>query len=104
MIHVEVISVNGQAPDSPMEAAIDGAGGTVGRAPLNALVLADPERTVSRVHAQFLRRSGVVRILARGSNPLLVDGKLLEMGDEIPVLDGSVVEMGSYVIRARLAP
>lgn len=102
MVFVEVISVNGSAPDSPMEANIDAAGGTVGRATVNALVLADPGRTVSRIHAQFLRRQGVVKVLCRGTNDLLVDGRPVEMGDEVPVTDGARLEMGAYVLRATL--
>lgn len=100
MIFLEVISVDGRSPASPLEVSFDVAGGTVGRAPTNGLVLADPARTVSRVHAQFLRRDGKVKVIARGTNPLIVDGQVVEMGDEVPVVDGARLEMGAYVFRA----
>lgn len=103
MIFLEVISVNGSAPMSPLEASFDVAGGTVGRAPTNGLVLPDPGRTVSRVHAQFIRRQGAVTVIARGTNPLIVDGQVVEIGDEVPLVNGARLEMGAYVVRASLS-
>lgn len=103
MVFVEVISVNGSAPGAPMETHIDEAGGTVGRGVMNALVLTDPGRTVSRIHAQFIRRDGKVKVIARGTNPLLVDGQLVEMGDEVALVNGARLEMGAYVVRATLS-
>jgi len=100
MVFVEVISVDGRAPEHPLETSFDVAGGTIGRGPTNALVLPDPRRTVSRVHAQIIRRNGVLKVIARGTNDLLVDGQVVEMGDEVPVIDGARLEMGAYVIRA----
>ncbi len=103
MVFVEVISVDGLAPESPLEASFDVAGGTIGRGPTNALVLPDPARTVSRVHAQLLRRAGVVKILARGTNDLFVDGQHVDMGDEVPLNDGARLQMGTYVLKASLS-
>jgi predicted component of type VI protein secretion system len=103
MICLEVISVAGQSPASPLEASFDSSGGTIGRAPTNGLVLADPARTVSRVHAQFIQRDGMVKVIARGTNPLLVDGQLVEMGDEVPVANGARLELGAYVLKAALS-
>lgn len=102
MVFVEVISVDGRAPEDPLEMNLGPAGGTIGRGPTNALVLPDPRRTVSRIHAQIIRRDGVPKVIARGTNDLLVDGQLVEMGDEVPVTDGARLEMGVYVIRASL--
>ena len=104
MVFVEVISVDGRAPDSPLEATFDGTGGTIGRAPTNGLVLPDPGRTVSRVHAQIVRRNGIAKVIARGTNDLFVDGQLVEMGDEVPVTDGGRLQMGAYVLTASLSP
>lgn len=102
MITVEVISANGVAPDPPVCVQFDVAGGTIGRAPTNTLVLADPERRVSRVHAQIVCRRGVVKILARSSGELLIDGAFLDMGEEIPVPDGARIDIAGYALRARL--
>ena len=102
MVFLEVISVNGSTPMSPIEASFDAAGGTVGRATTNGLVLPDPGRTVSRIHAQFIRRQGKVKVIARGTNPLIVDGQVVEMGDEVAVAEGARIEMGAYVVRASI--
>ena len=102
MVFVEVISVNGSTPMSPLEASFDVVGGTIGRAPTNGLVLPDPGRTVSRVHAQFVLRQGKVKVIARGTNPLVVNGEVVEMGDEVPLSDGARLELGAYVLRATL--
>jgi FHA domain-containing protein len=103
MVFLEVISVNGSTPMSPIEATFDASGGTVGRAEGNGLVLPDPGRTVSRVHAQIVRRRGTLKVIARGTNPLIVDGSPVEIGDEVALVDGARLEMGAYVVRASLS-
>lgn len=102
MVFLEVISVSRSPPDAVLTASVGQDGGTVGRGQGNVLVLPDPERTVSRIHAQFLRRNGVVKVLCRGTNGLLVDGHLLEMGDEISLQDGARVDLGAYTLKVRL--
>lgn len=103
MVFLEVISANGASPLSPIEAGFDAAGGTIGRAPNNGMVLPDPGRTVSRVHAQIVRRQGKVKVIARGTNALIVDGQVVDMGDEVPLVDGARLEMGAYVLRVSLS-
>lgn len=102
MVFVEVISVSGSPPDAVLAASVEQDGGTVGRGQGNVLVLPDPERTVSRIHAQFLRRNGVVKVLCRGTNGLLVDGRPLEMGDEMSLQDGALIGLGDYTLKVRL--
>lgn len=104
MVILKVIGVNGVEPKPPQQVSFDETGGTIGRAPSNKLALPDPDRTVSRVHAQIVRRQGLVVIISRGTNELLIDGKALEIGEEIPLVDGALIEMGSYSIRAQLDP
>ena len=58
------------------------AGGTIGRAATNTLVLDDPDRTVSRVHAQVQCRDGQYILIDRGSNPLLHNGHAVGSGNE----------------------
>ena len=101
MLVIDIISANGVAPDPPVSARVE-AGGSVGRAPHNSLALPDAERRVSRVHAQFVQRRGVVRILARGTSPLRVDGESLDMGEERDLPDGARLELGGYVLRVRV--
>ena len=73
MIVLAVMTYNG-APAEPVEASFDELGGTIGRADGNLMVLPDPERTISRVHAKVVYRKGNYAIEDRGSNPILVNG------------------------------
>ena len=58
MITLTVVSYNGQPSDGRLSAQFDEMGGTIGRADTNQLVLPDPDRAISRVHAQVVFRSG----------------------------------------------
>ncbi|MGZ5205483.1 MAG: FHA domain-containing protein, partial [Caldimonas sp.] len=57
MISISVTSYNG-ASTAPLSGHFDETGGNIGRAENNQLVLPDPERTISRVHAQVVFRNG----------------------------------------------
>jgi FHA domain-containing protein len=100
VIELDVIEANGEVPKVPLRARFEEAGGTVGRAPTNTLSLPDPERTVSRVHAQIIRRQGVVKIVSRSPNGLVVDGTPVGFGDETALTEGATIVMGGYTLRA----
>lgn len=102
MVVLDIISADGATPNPPVRVGFDEAGGTIGRAPTNTLALPDPRKTVSRVHAQILRRQHGVVIISRSSNELLIDGAPLELGEETLLPDGAQIEMGSYTLRATL--
>ncbi len=100
---LDVINANGEVPKAPIRATIAAAGGTIGRASTNTLALPDPQRTVSRVHAQILPRPGGVCIVSRSSNGLTVDGVAVEFGDEVPLVHGSTLVIGNYTIKASVS-
>lgn len=97
MIVLAVKSYNGAATD-PLQARFDAAGGTVGRADGNRLVLPDPDRTISRVHASIALRDGAFFIEDRGSNPVLINGVALGQGLSSPLAPGDELQIGGYVI------
>ena len=99
MLHVEVIAVDGAAPAPPVAVVIGAEGGTIGRGPDNALSLPDPQRTISRTQAQIAVRQGIIKLIGRGTNPLMLEGAALVMGEEIPVEHPVVIEMGAYHLR-----
>ena len=82
MITITVASYNGAQLAQPLAAHFDEMGGNIGRADNNQLVLPDPERTISRVHAQIVFRGGRYAIVDRGSNPIAVNGRPLGNGHE----------------------
>ena len=93
---IAVVSMRGGAGGGGLSAEFDSAGGTIGRAASNQLVLDDPDRTVSRVHAQIVNRNGQFFIVDRGSNPLLCNGVSLGSGNEAALSDGSKLQIGNF--------
>lgn len=85
------------------ECIITPAGGTIGRATTNTLVLPDPERTVSRVHAQVVYRNNQYFIIDRGSNPTSLNGNPLGPENEAPLRSGDKLNIGSYEISVEMA-
>jgi FHA domain-containing protein len=93
---IAVVSMRGGAGGGGLSAEFDSTGGTIGRAASNQLVLDDPDRTVSRVHAQIVNRNGQFFIVDRGSNPLLCNGVSLGSGNEAALLDGTKLQIGNF--------
>lgn len=103
MITISVASYNGAVVSPALSAHFDETGGNIGRADTNQLVLPDPERTISRVHAQVVFRSGAYAIVDRGSNPISVNGRALGNGRESPLNVGDEVQIGGYALRVAAA-
>jgi FHA domain-containing protein len=102
VITLSVKSFNGAPTDGP-SVAFDELGGTIGRADSNQLVLPDPERTISRVHAQVVFRNNAYAIIDRGSNPIAINGRPLGSGVEAPIKPGDDVQIGGYLLRVSAA-
>ncbi|HIV71060.1 MAG TPA: type VI secretion system-associated FHA domain protein TagH [Candidatus Aquabacterium excrementipullorum] len=99
MIKLTVQSYNGTPLPQALSAQFDELGGSIGRADNNQLVLPDPERSISRVHAQVVFRNGGYALVDRGSNPVLVDGRALGNGVEAMLSGGEQLQIGGYLIR-----
>lgn len=97
MIVLTVVSFNAVAATGP-SARFDELGGSIGRADNNQLVLPDPERTISRVHARVLYRNGGYAIVDNGSNPIMVNGVVCGSGCEQTLKPGDQVQIGDYVL------
>ena len=102
MISISVTSFNGGAT-SPLSGHFDETGGNIGRGENNQLVLPDPERTISRVHAQVVFRNGRYAIIDRGSNPISVNGRPLGNGQETFIQPGDELQIGGYAMRVEAA-
>jgi type VI secretion system FHA domain protein len=99
VIVLTVLSYNG-VPSEPLSATFDELGGTIGRSDNNQLVLADPERTISRVHARVVFRASGFAIVDNGSNPIVVNGQPVGSGREHPLREGDEVQIGGYLLKA----
>ncbi|MCE9660225.1 MAG: type VI secretion system-associated FHA domain protein TagH [Burkholderiales bacterium] len=102
MISISVTSYNGAAT-SPLSGHFDETGGAIGRGENNQMVLPDPERTISRVHAQVVFRNGRYAIIDRGSNPISVNGRPLGNGQETFIQPGDELQIGGYAMRVEAA-
>jgi len=105
MIGIRVHSLAGQPHGQAMAAWFDSQGGDIGRSPDCKLVLTDPERHVSRRHAQVICRDGryVLKLLS-GGLPVDVDGRALQVGDEVALVGGARVQIGGYRLEVLAAP
>lgn len=101
MITLTVTSFNGTPPSGKLSAVFDELGGSIGRADTNQFVLPDPDRAISRVHAQVVYRNGGFGVIDKGSNAILVNGKALGNGREAPIKDGDWLQIGGYQIEIR---
>jgi FHA domain-containing protein len=101
LITVEVVSVGGMAPSVPQSVQIDERGGSVGRSPDCTLVLNDPKRAVSRVHAEFSFRNGGFNVVDQGTNPLRVNGVPLGKGNTSAIRNGDRLTIGSFELEVR---
>lgn len=99
MLTLRVTSFNGSTPERPIEARFDVAGGTIGRADDNQLVLPDSTRHISRLHARVVFDSGAFTLLHQGGNPIEVNGKALGQGRSVGLRGGDQLRIGGYVIR-----
>jgi FHA domain-containing protein len=93
---ITVVSLSGKPVSQKLSADFDQSGGSIGRAKTNQLVLEDPDRTVSRVHAQILSRNGSFVIIDRGSNPLSCNGVALGAGNEVVLSENDKLQIGSF--------
>lgn len=102
MIHIAVITRQGAPAGQAIAADFGPSGGTIGRADTNTLVLDDPDRTVSRVHAQVLCRDGQYFVIDRGSNAMQCNGVPLGSGKEAALTDGARLVVGSFELAVRV--
>jgi len=100
MITINVTALNAQALPQPLSADFGEAGGTIGRAPENTLVLADAGRKISRTHATVFFRDGRYTLRDQGSVvPVLLNGRPLGNGNESPLASGDEIRVAGYTMR-----
>ena len=76
--------------------------------PANDVVLTLPDevatRQISRWHFELRRRIGGYTLRSVSTNPTVVDGRVLQRGDEAPALPGSVVMLAGVMTLDLLGP
>ena len=97
MINLTVTTFNDR-PVANLSASFDELGGTIGRSKTNQLVLPDPDRVVSRVHAKIVFRAGTYSLLACGGNPLRHNNAVVQPGGEVRLAEGDRIQIEGYTI------
>ena len=96
---LRAVSLNDIALTQPITAHFDAEGGSVGRADHNTLALPDPERHISRQHAEISVGSEGYRIKNVGSaNPIILRGQALVRGESAPLAHRDQVRIGGYLL------
>ncbi|MBS0424884.1 MAG: type VI secretion system-associated FHA domain protein TagH [Proteobacteria bacterium] len=100
MIQIQVVTYEGMPPVQSISASFDELGGNIGRSDGNALVLNDPGRSISRIHASVVCRGGKYFIRGLGSTmPVYLNEQLLNNGQDTLIVDGDRIRIGGYVMQ-----
>ena len=100
MLTIRAVSFKGRPLDRELVARFEEAGGTIGRGESNTLVLADPERFISRTHATIAFQAGGYVITDTGTkNPVVVNGRSLGSGSQTRLGDGDQIKVGDYMLQ-----
>ena len=73
-------------------------GGSIGRSPDCTWVLKDPNRVVSRLHAQIRIENSCCHWTDLGTNSTLINGKPMPQNQTVPLSLGDVMRIGDYSI------
>jgi type VI secretion system FHA domain protein len=101
-ITLSVLTYRNAAPAQALGRRFDRLGGAIGRAPGNELVLDDPGKYISRVHARIDYRDGGYCLVDIGSNPSLVNERPLGAGRHVQLADGDRLVIGDYELAVRV--
>jgi type VI secretion system FHA domain protein len=99
-ITLSVYMYRNAAPAQALTRRFDQLGGVIGRAPGNDLVLDDPGKYISRLHARVEYRDEAFWLVDVGSNPSLVNDRPVGTGRSVQLEDGDRVTIGDYQLLA----
>jgi FHA domain-containing protein len=96
---LRAVSLNKAALSRPITATFDDQGGTIGRSDQNTMALPDPERLISRRHAQISTcTNGYVITNIGSANPFVVRNIVLNQGESTALMDRDSVTIGGYLL------
>lgn len=96
-------SYKGLPPSQEIIAQFETHGGTIGRAPNNHLVLPDPEKFISRLHATIVFEGGQYFIQDSSTGgTYLDDGDVPLQQARAPLRDGQRLRIGEYELRVSI--
>lgn len=100
---LRTISYKGLPPSQEISGLFDTQGGTIGRAPNNHLVLPDPEKFISRLHATIVFEAGQYFIQDSSTGgTYLNDSDMPLQQARAPLHDGEKLRIGEYELRVSI--
>ena len=97
---LRILSYRNQPVPPAPAVAFGPEGGSIGRSLDNALVLDDPSKYISRVHARVRVRDDTFVLEDLGSNASVVNDQPLGKGQQAPLAHGDRVLIGDYLLQA----
>ncbi|MFG5407867.1 type VI secretion system-associated FHA domain protein TagH [Piscinibacter sakaiensis] len=94
-------------PDDPqtIHAQFGVAGGRIGRSPPCTLILPDPNRHISREHAEIRFRDSAFSIkVVSKVNSVVVNEAVIAPGQAVELSDGDQILIGEYLLQAAIQP
>ncbi len=102
LLTLRILSYRNQPVPGGGAARFAAAGGSLGRGADNDLVLDDPGKYISRVHAKVSLRDGAFYLEDVGSNASVINDRPLGKGRESALGHGDRVVIGDYLLQAVL--
>ena len=100
---IQAHTLKNEPLSQPITGRFDVRGGTIGRADTNTLSLPDPERHISRLHAEVWFSNGSFSIRNVGSaNPIMLNGRAIVPGEGAALAQADEIVIGTYVMRVIL--
>lgn len=97
---IQAHTLKNEPLSQPITGRFDERGGTIGRSDTNTLALPDPERHISRLHAEVWFSNGAYAIRNVGSaNAILVNGRSVAPGEGTALSEGDELVIGAYALR-----
>lgn len=97
---IQAHTLKNEPLSQPITGRFDERGGTIGRSDTNTLALPDPERHISRLHAEVWFSNGAYSIRNVGSaNAILVNGRSVAPGEGAALSEGDELVIGAYALR-----
>ena len=102
---LRAVALGGAPLTQTLSGHFDERGGTLGRSDENTLTLPDPNRHISRHHAQVaVSRSGYSIRNIGSANPILLNERSVAPGESAALADGDELQIGAYLLRVCVMP
>ena len=105
-MRLQLVALSCPPPDQPhsIQAQFGEAGGSIGRSRTCTLPLPDPNRHISREHAEVRCRNGEFSLkVVSKLNGAQVNDTLVEPGKAMPLADGDRILIGDYLLQASIS-